>query len=1276
MKKLKIFFALLIALACIVTAFTMTISAQENEEAGKTITVSYLNSKNPMSSTTTLDKVAHADGKITVNAGEKFTLPTTADNTYLGQDGYVLVWYTENGRTYMAGEEVSFTEDTRLYRCVAKEVSTKDELQSALQNNSTSAILIADIEATGRVSTKGDGESVIVMNGHNINFTFTNNNTNESLIGTQRSGKYIVGKGTITADDTKNSVGRYSVLQCQSHSHNGNKNMALIGVDVTVNAPEFRLFYDGDVARVSGYPWVKVYGKINVASLGYLSNQAWNSKPRIHIFEGAEVTTSMSKLVFDYYNPTQLVNAQKMCITITGGTFNLPEAASNLNYWTADFSTEYYDDYIKKSYGVEMLNSSNADEIVITGGSFNVKLPDGILANGYECVYNTQTGRYDVEYVACTVNGSNGVHSYTRAEVYENFVPTCDKGGAYYFRCDCGSYYMDTVSELGHNYSIIKITKPATATENGKKLHLCERCDFFDENGSHLDDSCTHGCYYEDFAFVATEALIDVIVTDSGANKTLLIPLSKIYNIVDGVFNGVNSFADPSDPSKIYAPSSIVRLVIPAGITKISKGAIKNMSALEEIVLLDGANATFETESIDTCVNLKKLTLGDCDVVFSQFTVKSSAKDTNDSPSTVVTTPSCPNFSTIDAKNANVTFGAYSFRFNGAMKHILLGEGNTYTFEKYCFQRTSLEEVILPDNSTVSLAIKSFAETKTLKYVYIGKNCLTERYNGKVALGSDSAASIFGGSAVLSKVVLMDVEYIAKWTFSVKTSGDYAAKNDIYIYSHSESLDFNNASGSSSINDRNAFKVYIYTKNVVKNPSNCNYVIYKGLSHQITQTVEQTPPTCTLPGALATGYVTDCPCGVVFPIDSETQQPMSVTYCEVTSKGTGSSIVIEPPTDSEGNSLSIPATGHEFDPERGATVVETTNSTCLNGGTITYKCANCDETQTVANEADPQKAHNVEGVEFVVVFKESCLTEGLKIQNCKDCKLLANSEIIPATGHNANGKWEIIEEGTCTVGETRGQYCANDGCSYVAVSETDAPSGHTPSNNWTVIVEQTCLEGGIKYQCCATCNAICETIETEALGHEFDIEDGAIVSYIKYENGFGKEGVTKTKCLRCDETQDGTVAPIFLAKGYSVNDEGTSLNGGYIVNIALLQAYVAVNGEVEFGVVIANANSFTGSFFNGGVVNSEKALQVAIKPEYTNFDCSIHFNTTSNNTLEFIIAAYVIDVDGSASFIQAENDYAISTTVAENSFTKVTLDLVKANVPQAPVAILPSNDEE
>ena len=420
--------SLLVLIVTVVTAFVAT-TLISSAEVSNTITISYMKTQDTLDSGAALDKKAYADGKQTVASGEKFKLPTTADSSYANTDGYVVVWYTENGRTYMAGEEVSFTEDTKLFRAICKKVTTVSELSSALNNNTYCAILDADIDTTGTIGTKGEQQSVIILNGHTLNISYTNSNQNNSMIGASRAGKHIYGSGTVNVDDTTNMLGKQSLFNCNSHFYNGDRNKTVIGIDVTINAPEFHLILDRDQARTSGYPRVRIYGKVNVFSLGYFYDRAWNSQSRFEICEGAEITLSANQFLYEALGTTN-VNEHRFDITISGGKFNLPEEAQNVEYWTLDFLDEYVFHYFHnkstKKYGVNTLTFVNMDVFQITGGSYNVKLPFEILKNGYQCVYNETTGYYDVELVGCTLDGSNGEHKFTISDSYEGIVSSCE----------------------------------------------------------------------------------------------------------------------------------------------------------------------------------------------------------------------------------------------------------------------------------------------------------------------------------------------------------------------------------------------------------------------------------------------------------------------------------------------------------------------------------------------------------------------------------------------------------------------------------------------------------------------------------------------------------------------------------------------------------------------------------------------------------------------------------------------------------------------------------
>lgn len=171
---------------------------------------------------------------------------------------------------------------------------------------------------------------------------------------------------------------------------------------------------------------------------------------------------------------------------------------------------------------------------------------------------------------------------------------------------------------------------------------------------------------------------------------------------------------------------------------------------------------------------------------------------------------------------------------------------------------------------------------------------------------------------------------------------------------------------------------------------------------------------------------------------------------------------------------------------------------------------------------------------------------------------------------------------------------------------------------------------------------------------------------LTYSNGFAAEGLFCVSCQNdgCEVKTEQVQNAIFTASGYSVNNTGTALCGGYTVDLKALEFYEEKNGDLIYGIVIANANSFGGkSFFENGKVNSTKALQVEIDSQFKHFNCSINFGATSNNSLNLIICAYVIDGEN-VSFVQADSgDTVDSSLVAGGSFKSVTLDKVVALVP-------------
>ena len=164
-------------------------------------------------------------------------------------------------------------------------------------------------------------------------------------------------------------------------------------------------------------------------------------------------------------------------------------------------------------------------------------------------------------------------------------------------------------------------------------------------------------------------------------------------------------------------------------------------------------------------------------------------------------------------------------------------------------------------------------------------------------------------------------------------------------------------------------------------------------------------------------------------------------------------------------------------------------------------------------------------------------------------------------------------------------------------------------------------------------------------------------------------------CTRCEESvvEQGGASPIFTAKGYSTNPDKNAINGGYSVNLKALELYEETNGQIEYGIVIANAKTFGGKtlFDENNEVNSSKALRVEIEGDYANFDCSIMFGENAGADLTLVICAYVIDANGVHTVQHTTGTEIENKYISGGSYKGVTLAMVIANLPSGV-----RNDEE
>ena len=1146
------------------------------------------------------------------NEDGTFTIPERQSTVTEGKEFYG--WFGPDSTFYKPGEVVTFTGDVELFEANAWIINSQEDAASLLTKKGGQLVkLNCDLTFTSQVSFNEWTTHRIDLNGHTITIT----STGDYAMYIKRGGVKFYNSSETEAKiiGTVKSNGR-ALIHLEPHGYGDGRNHRLfIGKNVYVETNKSLIWthhsYTGDTTIES--PKLELYGRAKAENLVRTNGTSQSFvNAQISLFDGAEVELT-GNTWWQVYNPNPK-DTKLAVLTIGDVKFTVADPA-NFD-WHVDLPIFKFN---------------------VTGGTYNTKIPDGILKYGYDDVYNAETGLYTVQYVPCDLEGSNGEHTFKFQEPFNDMSATCDASGFHYYRCMCGSYYVDELAAFGHSYTSVSIEKLATATESGIKRVTCENC----------NDSYTY-----EYSFDPRDQVITITVKTDDGTKEITGAVSDFYNVevieTDSDFVAklvsIKSFADPENAEKTYAATDIVRAVIPAGITEIAADVFKNNSNLKEIVLNDGANLTFASGFVENCPNLELIEVGDCTVVFSKNVIDGSYNNL-----------------TVDVSKANATFLDEAFTGDSGLKKLLMGSGRAYEFAKNSLSKVGLEEFIVPDYTTsFKAAYATFYQTYSLKYAYIGR-------------GITSLDNIFDQCDYLQKLVLMDVTEITGQYFVCLVN---KGEDVLRIYHHADQL---------NVRQNNflyqSYGVILYTNamnftttpasigssNVTKTVNGVEvtypaYTIVKGIPHEYKE--GGVDATCTAMGS--TGYTTDCPCGVVADATYTKYLAVSPNTAVNDTTAIAGEIVVGETT---------PALGHEFDTEKGATVVGTTPATCIKNATTTYKCARCDET-LVEETPDSATGHTPDAT-WTVTKNATCAADGLQQKSCTVCKALAESEIIPAFGHEASGEWVTTQEATCSVGATRVQYCKNEGCDFVALKETTAPNGHTPNAEWTVVIPATCAKAGEKESRCSVCRAVIETVVIDALGHEFDIADGAVVSTIKYENGFDKNGKVFVKCLRCDETSDSECAPIFSAKGYSVNEAGTALNGGYIVDLDLLKAYVEANGEIEYGVVVANANSFSGNFFDGRKVNTTKAVQAIIEAEYTNFDCSINFGATSNNTLELVICAYVIDENGNASFIQAQNDYALEATIGEDTFTKVTFDLVKANlVPVTPDAILPDNDEE
>lgn len=202
---------------------------------------------------------------------------------------------------------------------------------------------------------------------------------------------------------------------------------------------------------------------------------------------------------------------------------------------------------------------------------------------------------------------------------------------------------------------------------------------------------------------------------------------------------------------------------------------------------------------------------------------------------------------------------------------------------------------------------------------------------------------------------------------------------------------------------------------------------------------------------------------------------------------------------------------------------------------------------------------------------------------------------------------------------------------------------------------------------CYVCDMIAKTeLITEALGHEFDLENGATVVKITYVS-FGENGIKHIKCARCDaEDTSTTAAPIITSVGYSVPVEQGKygIYIGFMVDKGALAEYNKANDTtLEYGVIVANSEAFGDSVMTKDEsgkykLNNSKGVQIEISSIYNQINCKVSgFDETTAQALGLVMAVYFIDGDNVDYFqpADAEDKYE-NVTVGSDVLEVITVN--------------------
>ncbi len=382
----------------------------------------------------------------------------------------------------------------------------------------------------------------------------------------------------------------------------------------------------------------------------------------------------------------------------------------------------------------------------------------------------------------------------------------------------------------------------------------------------------------------------------------------------------------------------------------------------------------------------------------------------------------------------------------------------------------------------------------------------------------------------------------------------------------------------------------------------------------------------------------------------------------------------------------IPAKIHNW----GETPIATTDASCTEAATETYKCTGCD----LCNETNGYKTyvktigvplqHNV----VVDYTAPTCTKEGKYVATCTLCGKEFANETLPATGHSFNtylqesyvpatcreegsvtyacsnkdcnetqvlkldvnpNAHKMVEDtnnskkATCTEAGYKAYKCENQGCDHKYMELIENPVPHVAKDTWTVVKPATCSSNGYEVLECKNCHAIMETREIKAIAHAW-----ITVSSTNAEPTCTESSYSYKKCSVCGAVDESS-AVIKNALGHDFSKfvekkDATATESGYVIYKCSRDGCE----ETLKSIIPASGHNFTSE-----VTEEPTCTEKGVRT----YTCTVHENCEENYTEEIPALGHKAgDVVITKATCLAEGSAVVNCTVCNAELHNKTLE--------------------